>query len=182
MELSTIKTVLSSKLSPVPQNDGMTKLASVLVIIYGSEPKVLMIKKSKQLTSHGGDIAFPGGKWTVDDQDLLETALRETKEEIDWTISRDDVIGQLDKVRTLNSGFTITPFIGIMDDIPQLKASVEVETIFHIPLIPFLQTLTDDTDPEHNSMQEMYTLTFQEKIVWGASARILKQIVNRLKF
>ena len=180
MELSTIKTSLSSKLSPAPQNDGKTKLASVLVIIYGAEPKVLMIKKAKKLSSHGGDIAFPGGKWTDDDHDLLETALRETKEEIDWTISRDDVIGQLDKVRTLNSGFTITPFISIMDDIPQLKASVEVETIFDIPLIPFLKTLADDPDPSHKLIQEMYTFTYQGKIVWGASARILKQIINRL--
>ena len=181
MDTTTLKAILSSKISPVPQHDGKTKLASVLVIIYGAEPKVLMIEKSKKLNSHAGEIAFPGGKWTDHDNDLLDTALRETKEEIGLTISRDNVIGQLDNVHTLNSGFNITPFVSIMDDIPQLKANSEVETILHIPMAPFLQTLADDPDPNHNFIQEMYTFTYKDKIVWGASARILKQIVNRLK-
>jgi hypothetical protein len=47
-------------------------------------------------------------------------------------------------------------------------------------MIPLLQTLDDDTDPNHKSIQEMYTFTYNNKIVWGASARILKQLVNRL--
>ena len=47
-------------------------------------------------------------------------------------------------------------------------------------MIPFLQTLDDDRDPNHKSIQEMYTFTFEGKIVWGASARILKHLLNRL--
>ena len=174
------KTALSSKISAAPQQDGKTTLASVLVIIYGAEPKVLMIEKSKQLSSHAGDIAFPGGKWVDDDNDLLETALRETKEEIGLIISRDEVIGQLDNVRTRNSGFTITPFVSVIKDIPPLEANGEVESILHIPMVPLLKTLADDLNPNHKSIQEMYTFSYKDKIVWGASARILKQIVNRL--
>ena len=180
MDSTILKTTLSSKISPAPQHDGKTKLASVLVIIYGHDPQILMIEKSKQLNSHAGEIAFPGGKWIDDDTDLLDTALRETKEEIGLTISRNDVTGQLDNVQTLNSGFKITPFVSIIDTIPQLTANQEVETILHIPMVPFLQTLADDPDPLHKSLQEMYTFTYKDKIVWGASARILKQLVNRL--
>lgn len=171
---------LSSKIFPNPKHDGKTKLASVLVIIYGLEPNVLMIKKSKKLNHHAGEIAFPGGKWTEDDSDLLDTALRETQEEIGINISREKVIGQLENVRTLNSGFTITPFVSIIDKIPQLRTNSEVESVLHMPLIPLLQTLDDDEDPKHKSIQEMYIFTFQDKIVWGASARILKHLVNRL--
>ena len=105
MDRVILKAQLSSKIFPNPKHDGKTKLASVVVIIYGSEPNVLMIKKSKELNNHAGEIAFPGGKWTEDDRDLLDTALRETKEEIGITISRDNIIGQLENVRTLNSGF-----------------------------------------------------------------------------
>ena len=181
MDTTILKNVLSSKISPAPHHDGKTKLASVLVIIYGIEPKLLMIEKSKKLNTHAGEIAFPGGKWIDTDHDLLETALRETKEEIGLNLSRDKVIGQLDNVRTLNSGFNIIPFVTIMNDIPQLTANGEVETILNIPMVPFLQTLADDPDPNHNLIQEMYTFTYKDKIVWGASARILKQIVNRLK-
>jgi len=180
MNTTNLKSALSSQISPNPQHDGKTKLASVLVIIYGKEPKILMIEKSKQLNSHAGEIAFPGGKWTDDDKDLLDTALRETKEEIGVTITKDEIIGQLENVRTLNSGFTITPFISIIQEIQKINPNSEVETILHIPMIPFLQTLADDSDPLHKALQEMYTFTYKDKIVWGASARILKQIVNRL--
>lgn len=180
MDRTILKAQLSSKIFPNPKHDGKTKLASVLVIIYGSEPNVLMIKKSQKLNSHAGEIAFPGGKWTEDDRDLLDTALRETQEEIGVTISREKIIGQLENVRTLNSGFTITPFVSILEKIPQLQTNFEVESVLHMPLIPLLQTLDDDEDPEHKSIQEMYIFTFQDKIIWGASARILKNLVNRL--
>ena len=180
MDTTVLRAQLSSKIFPEPKHDGKTKLSSVLVIIYGSEPKLLMIEKSKQLNDHAGEIAFPGGKWTDDDVDLLDTALRETEEEIGLNISRDNVIGQLANVITLNSGYTITPFVCIIDKIPQLKTDSEVESILHMPMIPLLQTLDDDTDPNHKSIQEMYTFTYNGKIIWGASARILKQLVNRL--
>ena len=180
MDTTILRAQLASKIFPEPKHDGKTKLSSVLVIIYGSEPKLLMIEKSKQLNDHAGEIAFPGGKWTDDDVDLLDTALRETEEEIGLNISRDNVIGQLANVITLNSGYTITPFVCIIDKIPQLKTDSEVESILHMPLILLLQTLDDDTDPNHKSIQEMYTFTYNGKIIWGASARILKQLVNRL--
>ena len=111
----------------------------------------------------------------------LETALRETSEEIGLSILRDDVVCQLEPVRTLNSGFAITPFVSILSEMPNLKPNSEVEEILHIPLIPFLQTLENDSDPEHQSIQEMYTFKFSNKIVWGASARILRQITNLLE-
>jgi len=180
MDRNLLKKQLSSEIFPEPKHDGKTKLASVLVIIYGMEPMVLMIEKSKKLNIHAGEIAFPGGKWMEDDNDLLDTALRETKEEIGLSISRKNVIGQFENVVTLNSGFTISSFLSILDNIKQLKTNSEVKSVLHMPLIPLLKTLSDDQDPNHKSIQEMYTFTFQDKIVWGASARILKSLVTRL--
>ncbi len=171
---------LSSKIFPEPKNDGKTKLASVLVIIYGTEPKVLMIEKSKKLNIHAGEIAFPGGKWIEDDTDLLETALRETREEIGLNVSRKNVIGQFENVVTLNSGFTISSFLSVLNDIQRLKINSEVKSVLHIPLIPLLETLSDDQDPNHKSIQEMYKFTYKDKVVWGASARILKHLAKRL--
>ena len=180
MDTAILKAQLSTKIFPEPKHDGKTKLASVLVIIYDLEPKILMIEKSRHLNIHAGEIAFPGGKWTEDDVDLLDTALRETEEEIGISIPRDKVIAQLENVTTLNSGYTITPFVCIIDKISQLKSNDEVKSILHMPLIPLLHTLDDDKDPSHQSIQEMYTFTFNDKIVWGASARILKHLLNRL--
>lgn len=175
-----LKEQLSSEIFPKPKHDGKTKLASVLVIIYGTEPKVLMIEKSKKLNIHAGEIAFPGGKWIESDNDLLDTALRETREEIGLNVTRKNVIGQFENVVTLNSGFTISSFLSVLDNIPQLKINSEVKSVLHIPLIPLLDTLSDDQDPTHKSIQEMYKFTYKDKVVWGASARILKHLSNRL--
>ena len=180
MDLKLLQSSLSSKINPVLDYYGSNKLASILVVIYGKDPIVVMTEKPEHLKFHAGEISFPGGKFDPSDSDLLETALRETREEIGLSISKNQVIGQLDPVITLNSGFTILPFVSIVDEIESLCANSEVKTIFHIPLIPFLKTMANDSNPKHNIIQEMYTFEFQNKIVWGASARILKQIVNRL--
>ena len=180
MDLELLRSLLSSKIDPVMEHYGTNKLASILVVIYGRDPTILMTEKPKHMKSHAGEISFPGGKFDPTDSDLLETALRETREEIGLSISKNQVIGQLKPVVTLNSGFTILPFVSIIDEVTPLSANSEVEDILHIPLKSFLKTMTDDPDPTHNGIQEMYTFEYQNKIIWGASARILKQIVHRL--
>ena len=175
VQLKEIKKTLKSNIQNIDLQSDI-KYASVLVVIYDSNPYVLMTKKASHLNIHAGEIAFPGGKWETDDIDLLDTALRETREEIDLDVNRDDVISQLKSVSTLNSGFVITPYVAILDKLPILNDNHEVESILHIPLIPFLKTLSPDLDPQHQSIKEMYTLKFENHLVWGASARILKQI------
>jgi len=181
MLLDDLKSLLSTPIDPLLEHSDKYRLASILVVIYGDDPIVVMTEKPKDMKFHAGEISFPGGKLDPDDSDLLETALRETNEEIGLTISRDQVIGQLDPVITLNSGFLILPFIAIVDKIPPLSANAEVEKIFHIPLESFLKTEAKDPDPSHNQIQEMYTFEYENQIVWGASARILKQIHSCLK-
>ena len=177
MDIEQVRSALTSEIHSTPSDeaDG-NEIASVLIIIYGESPFVIMTKKASNLKVHAGEIAFPGGKWCENDQDLLETAIRETKEELCLDVSREHVIGQLDSVITLNSRYRITPFIAILDTVPSLTANSEVESILHIPLAPFLNTMDEDDLPEHRSINEMYTFTFENHHVWGASARMLKQI------
>ena len=181
MALDNLKSILSTEINPVLDLQGKYKPASILVVIYGKSPTVVMTEKPKHMKFHAGEISFPGGKLDSADSDLLETALRETREEIGLTINRDQVIGQLSSVITLNSGFSILPFVSVIDEIPPLSANAEVENIFHIPLESFLKTMERDPDPSHNLIQEMYTFDFEGNIVWGASARVLKQIADCLK-
>jgi len=181
MRLGELKSILSTPINPNIQYDEKYRLASILVVIYGDEPIVVMTEKPQDLKFHAGEISFPGGKLDESDSDLLDTALRETSEEIGLTLTRDQVVGQLNPVVTLNSGFLILPFVSIVDEIPPLSANREVEKIFHIPLESFLKTGAKDPDPAHNIIQEMYTFEYQNQVVWGASARILKQIQSCLK-
>ncbi len=181
MILEDIKSTFTSPIHPTIDDPGEYRLASVLVVIYGNEPIVVMTEKPKNMKFHAGEISFPGGKLDSDDSDLLDTALREISEEIGLTISRNQVVGQLEPVITLNSGFKILPFVAVVNEIPPLSPNREVEKIFHMPLNSLLKTMAHDPDPSHNIIQEMFTFEFENKIVWGASARILKQMHDSLK-
>ena len=83
-----VKDALTNEIYPEIPNDVKKKLASVLIIIYGEKPEILMTKKPATMAQHGGEISFPGGKLSEGDNDLLETALRETREETGLEISR----------------------------------------------------------------------------------------------
>ena len=182
MLLDNLKSILSTPIIPKIKSNDDFRLASILVVIYDTYPKILMTEKPKSMKFHAGEISFPGGKFDANDSDLLQTALRETSEEIGLHISRNQVLGQLDPVKTLNSGFLILPFVCILKEIPPLVSNSEVEKIFHIPLEPLLDTMMKDSDPDHNLIDDMYTFEYQNQIVWGASARILQQIESKIKY
>lgn len=177
LSLDQLKKLLSSNISPYI-DDQNTKHAAVLVVIYGNDPKIIMTQKPNTMQQHAGEISFPGGKLAQDDENLLNTAIRETKEEISLEVLRDQVIGQLRPVHTRNSGFTIIPFVTILQDISDLKPNSEVAEILHIPLLPLLSGLKIDDDANHRALFEAYVATYQDKIIWGASARILKQMTD----
>ncbi len=176
MDLEFLRNRLSSKINPTPFENGDNKLASVLIVLHDKVPHLIMTEKPKTMNVHAGEISFPGGKWHSEDGDLLETALRETREELGLEISRNKVIGQLLPVTTLNSKFTILPFVTVLDSIPSLNPNSEVESILDIPFTELMKTLSIDDDPAHNSIQEMFTLRFEKHLIWGASARMLQQI------
>ena len=180
MSLGQIRKLLSSNIF-LNIEEPNTKHAAILIVFYGQDVKIIMTQKPMTMQQHAGEISFPGGKPVEVDVDLLETAIRETEEEISLRVPREHVIGQLNPVKTRNSGFTIIPFVAMLEAIPQLQPNSEVEEILHIPAIPFLQTLDADDDEEHRSLFEAYKLTYKDKIVWGASARMLKQIADIFK-
>ena len=81
MDIEQVRSALTSEIHSTPsdETDG-NEIASVLIVIYGKNPFIIMTEKARNLKVHAGEIAFPGGKWCEKDQDLIETAIRETKE------------------------------------------------------------------------------------------------------
>ena len=180
MDIHKIRDALTSPVKPEARNNSKNKLAAVLIMFYGPKPTIIMIERPKTMNHHAGEISFPGGTLKQGDGDLLKTAIRETKEELGVEISRLAIIGQLAPVTTLNSGFTIMPFIAFLDQIPSLVPNSEIASVLRIPLLDLLKTIEDDSDPTHKSIQEMHTFKFQGHLIWGASARMLKQILVKL--
>ena len=152
-------------------------LSSVVVLIHftKSSPHILLTQRSSNLRSHGGEISFPGGRYTKEDETLLNTAIRETGEEIGIRLTADDILGCLKAVKTLTSNFFIVPFVSVLHNIDEpIPFADEVEAVIDVPLISLLSTMSPDT--EHISIDELYKFRYDSYLIWGATARILKQL------
>lgn len=164
--------------------DNLGRTAAVLIIIHCKNmiPHVLLTRRSSILKSHTGEISFPGGQYSsAQDLSLVDTALRETKEEVGLSFRPKDILGQLESVYTLTSNYSIVPFITIQKKIaaPKIFAN-EVEYVIDVPLEETLGTFQPDIEHYHISQQGVYKFTFQGTVIWGATARILKQLYDFL--
>ncbi|MEK9627420.1 MAG: CoA pyrophosphatase [Nitrospinota bacterium] len=161
----------NSATEPHPQK------AAILVMLYPKHNKthVLMTKRALHLKSHAGEIGFPGGVFEEDeDENLLATALRETHEEVGAQVEPSKVIAQLPIVST-RLGFEITPFVSVLSEAPELKLEEdEVEEVLEIPFTSLLATQQRDVgfSPE----QDMVMYWYKHHRIWGASAKILREI------
>jgi 8-oxo-dGTP pyrophosphatase MutT (NUDIX family) len=162
----------------------LARTAAVLIIVHSENkvPHILLTRRSSQLKHHTGEISFPGGQFSrAEDQSLLDTALRETREEVGLSFKAEDILGRLKTVYTLTSNFAIVPFITIQEKIsePRILAS-EVDCIVDVPLHQTLSSFEPDIEHYHISRKGVYKFTYEGFIIWGATARILKQLYDRL--
>jgi 8-oxo-dGTP pyrophosphatase MutT (NUDIX family) len=159
------------------------KIAAVLVIIHCDEniPSILLTKRSGKLNNHPSQIAFPGGNFCPDDLTPLGTALRETNEEIGISISREYVIGSLELVQTTTSNYYIYPFVAMLEKLSKPHPNEEVKKIFSIP-IDVLNYLIDNMRINKSHFEEHNPrIKWQDYLIWGATAKILKQVLKYLR-
>ena len=162
---------------------GPTKPAAVLVpIIHGPEPGILLTKRTATLSSHAGQVAFPGGR--IDPgEDALAAALREAEEEIGLPRRLVEVTGRLPDYMT-GTGFQITPVVGLVAPgfVPAPSAA-EVEEVFVLPL----SVLLDPAAPEKRRAvwkgreREFWVWPHTRHYIWGATAAILVHLAHRLR-
>jgi 8-oxo-dGTP pyrophosphatase MutT (NUDIX family) len=175
--LSLLRPALSDRLY-LPADAASATPAAVLVIIHyhKDSPHVFLTRRSSSLKSHRGEISFPGGRYVESDGTLLSTALRETEEEIGIAFTPEQVAGSLRAVHTITSNHFIVPFVTIQDMLPKYRAAAsEVETVIDVPLIETLKSIEPDTE-HYRLAKDAYKFTYDNNVVWGATARILKQL------
>jgi len=157
--------------------------AAVLIpIIRGSEPTILFTRRTEHLSRHAGQVSFPGGRVHEDDRSLVDTALRETHEEIGITADFVSVAGFLEPYET-GTGYAILPVVGLLREGYALVPEVnEVAEIFEVPLA----FLLDPANRERRSgewqgrRREFYAFTYDGHYIWGATAAILVNFGERL--
>jgi 8-oxo-dGTP pyrophosphatase MutT (NUDIX family) len=160
--------------------------AAVLVPLYkeGGRYHVVFIRRSIHVPTHQGQIAFPGGARHKSDANLLETALRESEEEIGLHTHDVKIIGELDDQITTTSNFIITPFVGMMPWPYEFKLSkAEVERIFIVPLHSLMDPdrIKQETEMLNGSPVDSFAFYYKGKRIWGATARILHKLLGFIK-
>jgi 8-oxo-dGTP pyrophosphatase MutT (NUDIX family) len=160
-----------------------TRPAAVLVgVVDRPEPTVLLTLRNAQLESHGGQIAFPGGKIEAGDASPTEGALREAEEEIGLDRSLVDPIGYLDLYLTF-SGFRILPTVARVDPSHRLTLNrSEVDEAFEVPLA-FLMDAQNHALHSRDwkgVIRRYYAMPFGERYIWGVTAGILRNLYERV--
>lgn len=155
--------------------------ASVLIALTDeADPEVILTKRSSRLSTHRGEVAFPGGKQDPTDPDLLFTALREAEEEIGLSPNAVDVLGNLGQVMSKHQ-LQVTPWVGIVPTGLRLEANPdELESIFTAPLSFFLQDHRARTDSIRFKGLTHYVPAYEYEghIIWGLTAYILVELLN----
>ena len=164
--------------------------AVLLPIVMHARPTVLLTERTQHLSTHSGQVAFPGGKVDADDADARATALREAQEEVGLDPAFVQVLGVMPHYLT-GSGFIITPVIGLVQPGFTLTRNTnEVADIFEVPL-DFLM------DPKHHQRhsfeseagrREWFSMPYQDPaqadqpphFIWGVTAGILRNFYGLL--
>ena len=159
--------------------------AAVLVPLLdsGSELEVLLTQRSDSLRNHAGQISFPGGSRDADDRDVIETALREAREEINLAPEDTEIIGMLDDY-PIATGFRVTPVVALVSGSTQFQPDgVEVTGLFRVPLA---HVLDPDNYRSGTFVREGFELPFVEvrwgeHRIWGATAGMLRNLCDKLR-
>ena len=156
----------------------------VPLFLLGEEeaPHVVLTRRRADLRRHAGEISFPGGRQDPSDVDLEETALREAEEEIGLARSAVSLLGELRPVSTFVTGYLIHPFVGLIPPGQRWQVSPrEVDAVLELPLRALQEGRTRTRMERRGITFETDAYVVDEHLIWGATARILESLLERLQ-
>ena len=170
-----------------PEREGVARLGGVLALFYFKYDELYLVltRRRDDLNSHAGQVSFPGGK-REEDESLVETALRETEEEIGVTPAHVQILGQLSTLYIPPSDFEVHPFVGFYNEgrHPGFQPNeAEVAEIIEVPLRRFFDPQIRREEPWNLRGTEILVPFFQlgSHKVWGATAMMLSELIERLQ-
>jgi 8-oxo-dGTP pyrophosphatase MutT (NUDIX family) len=179
--INQIQNLLSSRQRKVIEHPPFSH-AAVLVPLFQKDGDchLLFTKRSEEVKYHKGEISFPGGVVDEEDRELIHTALREAREEIGLKENDVQIIGVLDDIVTITE-FIVTPIVGLFPYPYPFKVSeVEIAELIEVPLASLLKKdCFNEREIFRGGEREIvYAYQYGKHIIWGATARILKQFLD----
>jgi 8-oxo-dGTP pyrophosphatase MutT (NUDIX family) len=161
--------------------------AAVLIAIVqrASGPTLLFTQRTADLTDHPGQVSFPGGRVEESDRSPVETALRETEEEIGLARTHVEIIGHLPDYQT-GTGYCVTPVVGLVTPPFDLQPDArEVAEIFEVPLAFLMSGINHQRRtvelPGQAMRRTFYSIQYQRYFIWGATAAMLRNLFHLLR-
>ncbi|MHB8512795.1 MAG: NUDIX hydrolase [Actinomycetota bacterium] len=174
------KALAAAKPASVENRKG-ARAAAVLLMLYESsgEPWIVFTKRSEFVASHKGEISFPGGMEEPSDGSLVDTALRETHEEMGIPESDVTLIGELGELHTFVTGFIIKPYVALVParDVYDFSEA-EIAEVIKAPLAYLAEV---GREAEWTSRGYRFTTNVFEvdgNVIWGATGRILREFLD----
>ncbi len=154
----------------------------VPVVLNAEQPNLLFTLRTEHVDTHKGQVSFPGGAVHLQDTSMIETALRETHEELGIPPHAVETLGLLDDLPT-PSGFIITPVVGLLRSIPPLRPNpAEVADTFTVPLLFFADPSNSRSELRDFKAQrhEVWFFETQPHTIWGITALIVRSFLKKL--
>jgi 8-oxo-dGTP pyrophosphatase MutT (NUDIX family) len=182
-EKEILKQLLEAREKKINDREDL-RPAAVLIPLFEKKGRthILLTKRTDQVEHHKHQICFPGGSFNSEDLDCMTTALRETQEEIGLAMDEIEILGELDHIVTV-SHFRVCPYIGVIPyPYPFRLSTREVAKLIELPLDFIRQEAELREGPFyfHGQMYLNLHVDYQGDIIWGATARILKNLLNVL--
>ena len=172
------------KNSPISVSSPYKKASVAIIIrIIENEAHLIFVLRSEKLKEHPGQIGFPGGRVEKSDINLIETAIRETKEEIGIDISEADCIGRIDDFVT-NTSYQVMPYVFLYKGSQEYTLSDEHEEIFEVSLNYLLDPKNELSKKGFYFEREwiLYSYKINDgRIVWGATGCMLNDFLSVLR-
>ena len=181
--IESLKRTLAN-LSNRPVHDPSLIPAAVLLLLYPKDGEycILLNKRTEEVEHHKGEISFPGGTRDPEDRDFLETALRETHEEMGIRPEDVTLLGELDDVVT-RTGFGVRVYVGtIQYPYPFRPSAVEIAEVLEVPIRQLLDPSNrrEEVRWENGKTSTAYSYTYGGHLIFGATARIMTQFLELL--
>jgi len=182
LDLLTRISRITHPLDAVAKHSGDDRAAVTLIIRDSADLDALFVKRvANEADPWSGQIAFPGGRFEHPDNNIIDTAIREAREEtgIDL-LSKGRLVGALDEVRPINmSNLVVTPLVALVEGKPTTRPSSEVEEAFWASLRG-LERITYETTLTAGARWRGEAFRYGNYIIWGMTGHIIDGFLSRL--
>ena len=168
------------KLNPIKPTS-LKKAGVFIGILYHDEfienPEVIFTQRSAKVSTHSGEVSFPGGKWEEGDKDLYETSLRESNEEINLNINDITYLGSLNYLISKHK-IEVNPYIGLVTKKQNFIDNDEIAHTFTVPLDFLINNAREHNIERKNTNVIVPSWVYNDQTIWGLTALITADFIN----